>query len=413
MNVMANQIKIAEPGEVPFGVNELFYSRTDKRGVILSGNAVFQRVTGLEWAQLLGAPHRIVRHQDTPKAVFRILWQTIQQGEPVVAYVKNKHQDGRHYWVLAIVLPLANGYLSVRIKPTSMLLATVRREYAALVAQERAEALSPEVSADRLLLRLQSLGFADYKSFMLHAFSQEYEARNAALDRAHIGGIGKVRSCIDRIIDQQDSLLQEFNLLRDLPTNMRIIASRLEPSGGPVSAISENYKVTSTDLLRQIKDLSGGETSLLKRMTTSFANAVFHMNCARLQSEVVRQYQANNIAVAGFDLESENGILSGLSTKTTQSARAAMAEAEQVSSSLNLGCSDIRRSILGLDTIRVMGRVESGRMGGAGTRLAATIDQLDSRHSAIIAQLQAIMDLSTLVNADVHCIRKQFDVAEL
>jgi hypothetical protein len=65
-----------------------------------------------------------------------------------------------------------------------------------------------------------------------------------------------------------------------------------------------------------------------------------------------------------------------------------------------------------LDTIRVMGRVESGRMGGAGTRLAATIDQLDSRHSAIIAQLQAIMDLSTSINADVRRIRKQFDVAQ-
>jgi PAS domain S-box-containing protein len=415
MNAVTSQIKTAEPDEVPFEVNELFYSRTDKRGVIRSGNALFQWVSGFEWAQLLGAPHRIVHHQDTPKAVFRILWQTIQQGEPVVAYVKNKARDGRHYWVLATVLPLGDGYLSVGIKPTSLLFATVRREYAAVVAQERAEALSPEVSADRLLLRLQSLGFADYKSFMLHALSQEYEARNAALDRAsvaHIGGIGKVRSCLDRIIDQQDSLLQEFNLLRDLPTNMRIIASRLEPTGGPVSAISENYKVTSIDLSRQIKDLAVGEASLLKRMTTSFGEAVFQMNCARLQSEVVRQYQANDVAVAGFDLESENGILSGLATKNIQSARAAMAEAEQVSASLNLGCSDIRRSMLGLDTIRVMGRVESGRMGGAGTRLAATIDQLDSRHSAIIAHLQAIMDLSTSINAGVRRIRKQFDVAQ-
>lgn len=414
MNVMTNQIKTAEPDEVPFGISELFYSRTDKRGVIQFGNAVFQRVSGFEWAQLLGAPHRIVRHQDTPKAVFRIFWQTIQQGEPVVAYVKNKARDGRHYWVLAIVLPLGDGYLSVRLKPTSPLFATIRSEYAALVAQERAETLSSEVSADRLLLRLQSLGFADYNSFMLHALSQEYEARDAALERAsgaHIGDIEKVRSSLARVIVQQDSLLQEFNRLRDLPTNMRIIASRLEPSGGPVSAISENYKVMSTDLSRQIKDLAVGETSLLKRMTTSFGKAVFQMTCARLQSEVARQYQANDVADAGFDMEAEKQILSDLAAKYIMSPRAALAEAEQVSASLNLGCSDIRRSMLGLDTIRVMGRVESGRMGGAGTRLAATIDQLDSRHSAIIARLQAIMDLSASINAGVRRIRKQFDVA--
>ena len=40
-------------GETPFGFEELFYSRTDKRGMIEAGNAVFQRVSGYEWQKLL------------------------------------------------------------------------------------------------------------------------------------------------------------------------------------------------------------------------------------------------------------------------------------------------------------------------------------------------------------------------
>ena len=42
--------------ERPFLVEQLFYSRTDSRGVIESGNWVFQRVSGFSWEELLGAP---------------------------------------------------------------------------------------------------------------------------------------------------------------------------------------------------------------------------------------------------------------------------------------------------------------------------------------------------------------------
>lgn len=31
--------------ESPFGFDELFFSRTDERGIIISGNNVFQRVS--------------------------------------------------------------------------------------------------------------------------------------------------------------------------------------------------------------------------------------------------------------------------------------------------------------------------------------------------------------------------------
>lgn len=412
MNSMTSQIEAAEPDEVPFAISELSYSRTDKRGVIQSGNAVFQRVSGFEWAELLGAPHRIVRHPDMPKAVFRIFWQKLQQGEPMVAYVKNKTLDGRFYWVLATVLPLGGGYLSVCIKPTSSVFETIRREYAVLVDQERAESLASEDAAGRLLLHLQGLGFADYRYFMWHALFQEYKTRTAARDptvSAQFDEIDRIRSCLTRLAIEQDGLLKEFSRLRDLPTNMRIIASRLEPSGGPVSAISENYKLTSTYLSHQIREIAVGDASLLNIMTARFDKAVFRMTCALLQWEVIRTCQTQDDADVGYDTNAETQILTGLGAHFASSARSALTEAEQVSISLNLGCSDIRRSMLGLDSIRVMGRVESGRMGSAGTQLAATIDQLDSRHSAIIVRLQAIIKLSASINSGVCRIRKQFE----
>ena len=96
MNAHATVIR-QQIGEASFAFEELFYSRTDPRGVIRSGNDVFQRISGFEWPELIGAPHRIVRHPDTPRAVFRILWDAIQKGNPMGAYVKNRTKSGEFY----------------------------------------------------------------------------------------------------------------------------------------------------------------------------------------------------------------------------------------------------------------------------------------------------------------------------
>jgi aerotaxis receptor len=73
--------------EALFHLSELFYSRTDERGVIEAGNSVFQRVAGHEWDDLIGAPHKIIRHSDMPKGVFQLMWDTLKDGQPMGAYV--------------------------------------------------------------------------------------------------------------------------------------------------------------------------------------------------------------------------------------------------------------------------------------------------------------------------------------
>ena len=71
-----------------------------------------------------------------PQLVFQLLWDYIQSGRPLAALVKNLAYDGRFYWVVALVVPIPKGYLSVRFKPTSPLLATVQNLYTDLKAVE-------------------------------------------------------------------------------------------------------------------------------------------------------------------------------------------------------------------------------------------------------------------------------------
>ena len=62
-----------------FKLNELFFSHTNKKGHIIYGNDVFNRVSDYEFDELRGKAHSIVRHPDMPKAVFKLFWQTLQK----------------------------------------------------------------------------------------------------------------------------------------------------------------------------------------------------------------------------------------------------------------------------------------------------------------------------------------------
>jgi len=83
--------------ESKFEINEIFFSKTDLKGIILDGNEVFYRVAKYSPEELIGKPHNIVRHPDMPKVVFKLLWQYIQNCQPFAGYVKNLAKDGSYY----------------------------------------------------------------------------------------------------------------------------------------------------------------------------------------------------------------------------------------------------------------------------------------------------------------------------
>lgn len=88
-----------------FADDEIIVSKTDARGIITYANEVFLRVAGYTEAEVLGQPHNLIRHPDMPMCVFKFLWNTIESGHEIFAYVVNQAKNGDHYWVLAHVTP--------------------------------------------------------------------------------------------------------------------------------------------------------------------------------------------------------------------------------------------------------------------------------------------------------------------
>lgn len=403
-------ISTAEDNEEPFGIEEVFFSRTDKRGVIQAGNTVFQRVSGYPWEKLIGAPHRVVRNPDTPKAVFSLLWRTIQMDRPLAAFVKNRSASGRWYWVLAAVVPTSDGYLSGRIKPTGTLFAHARTLYAELAAAEKAQGLSAEASCELMLQRLQDLGFPTYSDFSARALEEELSLRDTALGRSNAAqsrSLQRILESLGATVDEQSLLIRDFEALQSIPTNMRIIASRLEPSGGPISAISDNYKFASTEISRQIEILAGSSSNLCRSLAEVVIEALMLTGFARLLGELPAQFAVEDLTGTGVEFKRELALLSEIKGAYENRSLVALAKADRLSSEFNQSTEEIRRTMLGLDTIRVMGRVESGRLGSAGVGLASTIDQLDERHSAISGRLQKMMDYSAVIKANSITAQRQ------
>jgi len=85
--------------EIKLNPKKIIVSKTDRKGNILYVNDYFCEVTGYEPNEVIGVPHNIIRHPDMPRAVFYLMWKTIQSGGNITAVVKNLAKSGKYYWV--------------------------------------------------------------------------------------------------------------------------------------------------------------------------------------------------------------------------------------------------------------------------------------------------------------------------
>lgn len=95
-------------------------SKTDLHGRITYVNDRFSQISQYSKEELIGKPHSIIRHPDTPKSVFEDIWSTIQSNQIWKGEIKNRKKDGSCYMVDSIIAPILdiNGnaveYMSVR-----------------------------------------------------------------------------------------------------------------------------------------------------------------------------------------------------------------------------------------------------------------------------------------------------------
>lgn len=144
--------------ERSIGPDELLVSKTDPKGILTYVNPVFCRMAVASEGDLLGRPHNIIRHPDMPRAIFKLLWDSITARREIFAYVKNLGMDGSHYWVFAHVTASVTpqgavaGYHSNRRRPSPEAIKAVQPLYSRLREIERAQSTRDGLDASMAAL---------------------------------------------------------------------------------------------------------------------------------------------------------------------------------------------------------------------------------------------------------------------
>lgn len=154
---------------------DFIVSKTDSKGRITYCNRTFIEFSGYSESELLGASHNIIRHPDMPKGVFKLMWETLQQGHEFFGYIKNSCKDGGLYWTFANATPSLDaqgkllGYFSVRRKPVSRAIESLEPLYQAMLEEERRKSGGTGIEASVKLLEqaIKEQGGDGYENFIL------------------------------------------------------------------------------------------------------------------------------------------------------------------------------------------------------------------------------------------------------
>jgi PAS fold len=389
--------------EITFAIEELFYSRTDKSGIILSGNSVFQRVSIYGWNELSGRPHKIVRHPDMPRAVFFVLWDTIKKGKPVGAYVKNRAKDGRFYWVFAIATPTEDGYLSVRLKPTSGLLAAIKQEYPSHLAIEQRDRCTPADSARLLVARLAELGFSDYAHFMAKALSSEIDARNQQMGRTP----DKIIRIFRDLVESAGSLMQQAKVIsaqyeknQYVSRNLQILAAHLGQQGATIDVISNNYELISAE----IKSNMTRFVTSAQQVFGTINDGLFLVCTAKIQQEVSR-IARDEPPLDGLSQDHEAACLEGQHEAYRAKAVEGLRNISRQTKDFREDCFEMGRLAGGLRVTSVMGRMECARLPAVNNGLEALLGDLDTFQEQIAGALKQINFINQNLQRDTEALR--------
>lgn len=412
--------------ERPFRPDELFFSTTDRKGVILNGNDVFVRVSGFAIDDLVGKPHSIIRHPDMPRAVFALLWDYLGRDVPFAGYVKNMAADGCYYWVMALIVPVREGFLSVRFKPASHFFEVVKKVYPQLLATERAAGSNwrqgMKVATAQLVAALHGLGFKSYDHFMQAAFAAELAARGArraspglrvleggqgaaaSLDalaqasRVIDGHLGTLFSSVDEFLSVIKTLDEKATFLLDLSSNVHLVSlnalissCRLERGGEGLAVVSQNLATQSHDSMATIDHM----TQQLLSLTSALRDTAFSLSAAKLEVEMTEffldELRASGAGRAsGSDDHARIGILAESISRSASRLAEALPRAHAALPSLMRLQQALATDLRGLSCVHVLGKIHAAGIDDGGVFIEL-LERIFTQLSTASEELQELL----------------------
>ena len=289
-----------------FDPQDIFFSTTDLKGVIQNTNRTFDTLSRYSRERLIGAPHNIIRHLDMPAGLFRLIWDDLQTRRPACGYITNRAVDGLDYRVFATIVPLRQGYLSVRIKPMDGATRDrVEEAYRRVRAKERdlqARGASRhqlgEFGGRELAAELAALGFPSLHDMTLATLPREVAALVTAGVRVPsaapegLGAVARILNAVAAMEKDTDALVFELDEYLRLITTMeathdsaRAVEARVGRIGQLVSHdVGDSAQTKVLMLSERIAELTGVAGAELNALPSRLK--VLHQSVTELRFSV-------------------------------------------------------------------------------------------------------------------------------
>ncbi|EDY82769.1 PAS fold family [Verrucomicrobiia bacterium DG1235] len=431
----------ATGAEQHFEINETFFSTTDQKGLITSGNKVFSRTSGYAFKELIGSAHNLIRHPDMPRCVFAMLWDRAQQKLPFAGYVKNQAKNGNHYWVFALIEPLGEELLSIRIKPSCGILASVDSLYQTLLAKEEdaiGNGQSPKQaiaqSKKALIAAIEELGFPTYEAFSQHCLNQEIKSRDQLVSKRGLplfpstidakasaasadtfekvqtayAHLGTVFSDLDTFLVMADEIRKGRNAVRVIADHFRLNALNANIAATPLGAQGATIETITQFLHTHAGNFSTNAGILAKQAnhtTLAVSEIVARLASARIQMEMLISFTAEMASNDEVEIQKQlHKMASDLQAAFSSSIQQASLAVDTVRKTLpELGrkTAELFKAIVSFNVAQITGLMECARLAdpqhltGMFTDLRQRIESAKteiSKSDKIVAELTKLAD---------------------
>lgn len=362
---MSRGSKLVVNEESYFGIEELFFSRTDLRGIILSGNEVFKRVSEFEWEELISKPHSLIRHPDMPRGVFYLLWKFLLGGEPICAYVKNRSKTGKYYWVLALALPIEGGFISIRLKPSSEIFSKIPEIYRSFLQNEELKNWSPQESCEQLEKAIQGMGFADYRHFMAVALSHELQARQKKMSEMQsesvasiaLQKLGRQETLVansEGIFRATNEMLKIYHQNRYVSLNLNVEALKKQ-DGKTMGTVAQHFQKMASEVETEISSFNKLASETLVELRSAQLLILSEMLISEMQVVFEKEHSTQTTR------QQDEKILRELKEQYLESVHATYIKTKEVLRRLGSRSKDVSDINNGLEIIRLTGKIEASR----------------------------------------------------
>lgn len=388
-----------------YGADDIFMSRTDKSGTIITGNTTFIRLSGYPLVELIGKPHKIIRHPDMPRGAFAQMWHWLKQEHPFVGYVKNRAADGRYYWVMAVVVPVEGGYLSVRLKPRTERFEAVRKIYAELLAAEKEQRMSPEEARLAVVDAVKSLGFQNYRHFACDCLILETEAAWAARGEPAPKYHENYEAIATRVMELNDevkSVVESFDRIEGSPVNLSIQGARLDQGSAAVKVIAQNYGTLSEHLRQSINTV----LETLQDLTITAQKGRMYAGANVLYSRAVDSFQAEDWPENAQDKDAELGILREILEQMYTDLRGCIRSIDSEVDKFVDSIAKLRMQASGLALTRVMCNIEASMVQGDTSGLSEITRRLSDFQDKLGHSLDRIQRVNMSLSQELEVVKR-------